>query len=233
VVKPRESAMGSSLAVKVVADGAERAAAIEEILREGGEAVVQERLAGDHWSVHAVRDGEGRFAAVLARIIHTHPRDAGIPSMMRVVAREGAPVDAARRLLEVADYRGLANVQLFQQGDRMLIHDVNLRPPAPVALSIRRGLAMPALGTQAALGLPWAIPTGPVRPLLYISRFDELRNLRDDDLRQVAARMRGPRLRGLGADLVRGRVLMDPPLWDPFWIPTRASRAVHRLRFRR
>lgn len=230
VVKPRETAMGPSLAVTVVADVGARAAATREILRHGEEAVVQERLVGPHWTVHAVRDGEGRFAAILGRIIRTHPRDAGIPSTIRVVAREGPPVDAARRLLEVADYRGLANVQLFEQGGRMLIHDVNLRPPAPVALSILSGLSMPAFGTQAALGLPWPIPTGPVAPLLYLSLFEELRNVRDEGLRQVIAGLRGRHLRGIARDLVARRVLIDPPLRDPFWIPGRASRAAHRLR---
>ncbi len=230
VVKPRETALGPALAVSVVQDVAARTRALDEILSHGYEAVVQEQLVGTHWTVHAVRDGEGRFAAILGRIIRTHPLDAGIPSMIRVVARGGAPVEAARHLLDEADYRGLANVQLFEQEGRMLIHDVNLRPPAPVALSMLSGLSLPALGTQAALGLSWRVPTGPAAPLLYISRFHETRNVMDTGVRATLADLRPRHLTGLVRDAGARRVLIDPPLRDPFWIPQRMPGLARRLR---
>lgn len=213
VVKLRETAMGAAaIEVEVVADAAARDAAVGTILAAGHEAVVQERVTGVHWTVHAVRGGDGRFAAVLGRIERTFPRPGGMPSVIRVLAREGPAVEVARRLLDHVDYRGLANVQLFESGGRFLVHDVNTRPPAPVALSIAAGLNLPALGVAAALERPWAPPTAPLSPFTYVSRFDELQGRFEDAHGagvRALARGRVPRARGR---------LVDPPLSDPLWL---------------
>jgi carbamoyl-phosphate synthase large subunit len=227
VVKLRESAMGgSAIEVEVASDAETRDAAVRSILTAGHEAVVQERVTGVHWTVHAVRGGDGRFAAVLGGIVRTFPRAAGIPSVIRVVAREGPAVDVTRRLLEHVDYRGLANVQLFECEGRFLVHDVNTRPPAPVALSIAAGLNLPALAVAAVLDRPWAPPTAPLSPFTYVSRFDELRGWLED-------------VRGDGAlAFVRRRVprgggrLVDPPLRDPLWLERVPRALVKRTRRR-
>lgn len=182
-------------------------------------------MAGPALDRQAARVRDGRFAAVLGRIERTFPRAAGMPSVIRVLAREGPPVDVARRLLDHVDYRGLANVQLFEREGRLLVHDVNLRPPAPVALSIAGGLNLPALAVAAVLERPWEPPRTRLAPFTYVSRFDELQGLGAD------ARGRGPvaavRSRAPGL----GRRLVDPPLRDPLWrerVPRRIAKRVRR-----
>ena len=225
IVKLRATAMGdSAIEVLVVHDERGRAAAVEAILSAGHEAVVQERVIGTHWTVHAVRGADGRFAAVLGRIERTFPRGAGMPSVISVLAREGPAIDAARRVLDQVDYRGLANVQLFERADGLfVVHDVNLRPPAPVALSIRAGLNLPALAVEATVGREWAAPRAPLRPFAYISRFDEMKGLVNDVCVRgpMTALRRAARVHG------RGRRLVDPPLRDPLWL-ARVPRGVAR-----
>ena len=46
-------------------------------------------------------------------------------------------------------------MQIFEDGGSFLVHDVNLRAPAPVALGIVAGLNLPALAVAAALGRAW------------------------------------------------------------------------------
>ncbi len=220
IVKLRESAMGASaIEVEVVHDEEARREAVDAILTAGHEALVQERVTGTHWTVHAVRGAGGRFAAVLGRIERTFPRPAGMPSVIRVLSREGPPVEVARRLLDHVDYRGLANVQLFERDGRFLVHDVNVRPPAPVALSIRAGLNLPALAVAAVLERPWEPPRGRLAPFTYVSRFDELRGLVSDARERGGAAALRARPRG------RGRCLVDPPLRDPLWLE-RVPRAI-------
>ena len=152
-----------------------------------------------------------------------------MPSVISVPAREGPAIDAARRVLDQVDYRGLANVQLFERGDGLfVVHDVNLRPPAPVALSITAGLNLPALAVEAVLGQEWATATraaDAVRVRLTVRRDEgaarrRLRERGDGGLR------RGARVRG------RGRRLVDPPLRDPLWLARVPRAAARRARAR-
>ena len=118
-------------------------------------------------------------------------------------------------------------MQLFERDGRFLVHDVNVRPPAPVALSIRAGLNLPALALEAALGRPWEPPRAPLRPFTYISRFDEMKGWKEDvrTLGVMAAARGGARHRGPG----EGRTLVDPPWRDPLWIGQLARVVVRRL----
>ena len=135
-------------------------------------------MTGTHHTVHCVL-GEDAFHAMTGHIVRSHPRAAGMPSILEADGGEGPAADAAHRLLASVGYRGPANVQLFSREGEMLVHDVNLRPPAPVALSMRAGLDLPALGLAAGLGLPIG-PPAPVRGgWRYVSLVDELRALQD------------------------------------------------------
>ncbi len=215
IVKLRATAMGdAAIEVALVNDDRERATAVATILSAGHEAVVQERVVGTHWTVHSVRGADGRFAAVLGLIERTFPRAVGMPSVIRVVGRAGPPIEAARRLLDHVDHRGLANVQMFERGSRFVVHDVNLRPPATVGLSISAGLNLPALAVDAVLGREWAPPSAPLRPFTYVARLDEAKALLD------VARGDGPMaaLRAGVNGRVRGRRVVDPLWRDPLWI---------------
>ena len=215
----------------------ERDAAVELLLGEGLEAVVQELVSGTHHTVHCVL-AEDAFHAMTGRILRSHPRDAGMPSILEADGGRGPAADAAHRLLASVGYRGPANVQLFCRDGEMLVHDVNLRPPAPVALSMRCGLDLPALGLAAGLGLPIG-PPAPVRGgWRYLSLVDELRALRHAEAAPPGSPGRGRIARDLLAGALSRRVILDPPLRDPLWVvpllraraPERARRAVRAAR---
>ena len=218
----------------------ERDGAVGLLLGEGLEAVVQELVTGTHHTVHCVL-GEDAFHAMTGHIVRSHPRAAGMPSILEADGGEGPAADAAHRLLASVGYRGPANVQLFSREGEMLVHDVNLRPPAPVALSMRAGLDLPALGLAAGLGLPIG-PPAPVRGgWRYVSLVDELRALRDVGGAPAGAPGRGAIARDLLAAALSRRTILDPPFRDPLWIEPllrgavpeparRAVRAARRLR---
>jgi hypothetical protein len=206
--------------VTAVATADERDRAVLRIVGAGLEAVVEERVAGDHWTVHCVRGGDGAFAAVPARIVRAMPRGAGMPSVFRADPDAGArAAEAARRLLEAAGYRGPANVQLFERDGELLVHDVNLRPPASVALAIRAGLDLPALGLAAALGRPWGrLPPAPQPGVRYVSLVDELRAMRGS-ARRGPSPSRWAVARDLVSACISRRHVLDPPPHDLFWVP--------------
>jgi hypothetical protein len=200
-----------------------RHAALARLLDAGVGAVVEELVEGPHWSVTCVRDAEGGVASVVARIVRTFPREAGMPSLL-VVAGDAEPASAAAgRLLASVGYRGPANLQMLERDGEMLVHDANLRIPATVAMAMAAGVDVPALAVEAALG--GRVPSRP-RPgaagLRYLSLVDELRA--GGSPRELA-----------GAALSR-RAVLDPPPRDPLWVPARAlaaaRRAVRRVRGR-
>jgi carbamoyl-phosphate synthase large subunit len=223
-----------AVAVVPVRTRAERDAAVALLVAEGLDAVVQERLEGVHRTVHCVRAADA-FRAVTGRILRTRPRGAGMPSVIAVDGCDERVADAARRVLDAAGYVGPANVQFFERDGELLVHDVNLRPPAPVAMSMRAGLDLPALGLAAALGLP----LGPARRarggFRYVSLVDELRAAREEG-RTPPGRRRV--LGELAEAAVSPRALLDPPLRDPLWVvplarsvvPDPARRAVRAAR---
>jgi biotin carboxylase len=203
-----------------VRDERERAHAVSLLVEAGVDAVVEELQTGAHWTVHCVRGEGGRFAAVAARILRSFPRRVGMPSLFETDGGSPAAVEAAQRMLDAIDYRGPANVQFFEGDGQMLVHDVNLRVPASVALAMAAGLDVPALGVDAALGRPLELPAGLSRPVRYVSLVDELRGMRSEA---------GPRPRTVVRELVGAAVsrdaVLDPPLTDPLWAPARMASA--------
>ena len=238
VVKVRGApAPARAIEVVRVDTASQRDRAVGRLLGVGLDAVVQELLTGPHHTVHCVRGADG-FRAVTGRIVRTFPRGAGMPSVFEVDGGEGPAVVAAHALLDALDYRGPANVQLFERGGQMLVHDVNLRPPAPVALAMRAGLDLPALGLAAGLGLPLG-PEAPIRGGgRYLSLVDELRALRHRGEAGPADPSALQILLDVAEGVISRRVLLDPPLGDPLWIapvvrahvPAWARRAVRAAR---
>jgi hypothetical protein len=197
----------------------ERDRAVGALIGAGLEVVVEELIAAPQWIVHCARDGEGGFAGVAAVVDRNFPRGAGSPTVSVVGGADSVALDATRRLLELIDYRGPANAQFFLRDGELMVHDVNLRVPASVALAIRGGVDVPALGVAAALGE--RIPPAPPPPagLRYVSVGDEVRDL---VTRTAPGAPRVP-ARTVVRDIVRAAVgrgaVLDPPITDPLWIP--------------
>ena len=157
VVKPASAGTGAGarhvhhLAV-VVHDEEELAARIRELIDATGSAVVQERIVGTPWRIHFVASRTG-FASLPVQTRLSQPRDAGMSTVQYVP--EDAPeaiFSTAERLIRHVGYVGPGSVQFLERGGSFYIHDVNLRLPASVAVSIKAGLDMPALAVDCALG---------------------------------------------------------------------------------
>jgi predicted ATP-grasp superfamily ATP-dependent carboligase len=232
VVKSRSTeAVGDLEGVVRVATAAARDAAVGRLTEAGHDAVVEELMTGEHWTVHCVRDGEGRFAAVAARIVRTLPRGAGMPSIFEVGPPDGPAVRAARSLIDAIDFRGPCNVQVFAANGDTAVHDVNLRVPASVALAICAGLDMPAAGLEAGLGGDWSAPAPAAPGLRYVSLVDELRALAHGS-NGDGGPSRGRVARDILSATTSRRAVVDPPLSDLFWVPQTLSAAA-RPRVRR
>ena len=209
---------GSTAATRVETVG-ERDRAVGLLIDAGLEVVVEELISAPQWTVHCARDREGGFAGVAAVVERNYPRGAGSPTVSIVGGPDEVALDATRRLLDLIDYAGPANAQFFLRDGELMVHDVNLRVPASVALAIKGGVDVPALGVAAALGerIPPADP--PPTGLRYVSVGDEVRDLIDRPPpggRQTPARE-------VVRDILRGAArrgaILDPPLTDPLWIP--------------
>lgn len=227
VVKPRESAVVpvELNRVAVVETARERDEYVRRLAAAGVDAVVEERIRGAHWTVHCVRWSDDGFAGITGRILRTTPRAGGMPSVIQVTRPERPALEAARRLLRHVGYRGFANVQLFERDGSFLVHDVNLRPPAPVALSIRAGFDLPRLGLEAAMGAPGPDGPGPpLRLIRYVSLMEEIRGLAEDTPGERLASARGLAIAAAGL-----RSHLDPPIWDALWAPGAFAAVARRL----
>lgn len=233
VVKPRRSGEGAALAAIRADTVGERDAAVARLVAAGHEAVVEGWLPGRQVVVYAVRGAGGAFTSLAARVVDRRPRAAGTPSVM-VTGPEPACEEMLRRLLDAVDYRGPANAQFLVDGDVPAVHDVNLRIGAAVAMAMRAGLDVPALGVRAALGGP--VPRVRVRDgVVYLDVGSEARAFR------LAVRAREPgemaRTAARALRACRGGARLDPPPWEPFHLAglglSGARRALRRVRPRR
>jgi hypothetical protein len=229
IVKPRTSgeALQGADAARRVSTPAERERAVDLMLATGLGAVVQEAVEGRLWVAHCVR-GLGGFGMVAARVDTTAPRGIGTSSLSRTVATPPALFDAARRLLDLVDYRGPCCLNLIERDGRFWLHDVNLRLAASVGAAVGSGFDQPRLGVEAALGMPWTegLPAG--RPTRYVRWDGEIAGL----VSELRARRPRDAARTIGA-LVGGVLtpgaVVDPSPLDPAYLWDSAQRRTLRL----
>jgi predicted ATP-grasp superfamily ATP-dependent carboligase len=204
----------------LVTTPAEREAAVAEICAATGGAVVEERVVGRAWRTHFVTD-IAHTAAVPVITVRSSPEVAGMSSVQTVAPAIPPELQAAsQRLIEFLHYSGPGSFQFIERDGQFFIHDVNLRLPSSVAVTILAGLDMPRLGVEVALGRETALDSVTIRPgVRYVWLNGELRTL----VRRIAAREPVPRIWEVAADIVLaavvpGRVLDQFVLTDP--LPT-------------
>lgn len=228
VVKPRASEIaGAELKALVARTEDERDAAVAAVLERAPCAVVQEYVTGPQWRVHFARDGSG-FVGLPVATLRMHPRDAGVSSVS-MTGLDGPPglLSAVERVVAAVDYRGVGSAQFLLVGDRLVLHDVNLRLPASVAISLRSGLDLPRLAAEIALrGSMSPSEPGGLGRAGYVWLDGEARSI-------VRAFLHGPRREAVRCsfDLARmilsPRVVVDPvSLHDPVHALAVALRAV-------
>jgi carbamoyl-phosphate synthase large subunit len=146
---------------RVAHDERERDRFVADLVSLLGAAVVQEQVVGNAWRVHFVADASAFVGVpVLTRL--SVPRDAGMSTVQYVPSSAPeALFNGAEALVRASGYVGPGSVQFFERDGCFLVHDVNLRLPATVALSIAAGLDLPRLAVERALGRS---ALGDVRP---------------------------------------------------------------------
>jgi carbamoyl-phosphate synthase large subunit len=183
IVKPRitRTSTGDGLVSRravLVTTEAERDEAIRSMIAGTGGAVVEERIVGKAWRAHFVTDGS-RMAYVPVQTLRSSPEEAGMSSVQTV--SEAVPAgleDAAAKLIGHLGYRGPGSFQFLERDGVLYLHDVNLRFPSSLAITMIAGLDMPRLAVEVALGgvVEPIVPRADVR---YVWLEGELRNLRD------------------------------------------------------
>jgi carbamoyl-phosphate synthase large subunit len=208
LVKPRATSLAtahlSARKPTLVHTRAERDRAVRDLVREGVDVVVEEQVRGPAWRVHFVRARDG-IALLALHSVRSFPEQTG-QSSVQTVALKGGPsklVAGAVRLLDLVDYRGPGSIQAFERDGEIVVHDVNLRLPITVAVTIRAGLDMPRLAVETALGEPLRAPAHLV-PATYVG-LDEFRHL----VATVRRRDVVTPAREIAADLWRGFVRRD------------------------
>jgi carbamoyl-phosphate synthase large subunit len=157
VIKPASAGTGSgqrhvSQAAVVAHDEKERDELVRDLVAATGSAIVQERIVGTPWRIHFVA-GRSAFVALPVQTRLSNPRDAGVSTVQHVPAEAPAAIFlSAERLIRSVGYVGPGSVQFIERGGIFHVHDINLRLPASVGISIKAGLDMPALAAECALG---------------------------------------------------------------------------------
>ena len=208
LVKPRATSLTTAhLAGRkpmLARTAAERDRAVRELVREGVDVLVEEQVHGPAWRVHFVRTRD-RIALLALRSVRSFPEHTG-QSSVQTVALKGGPsklLTGAVRLLDLVDYRGPGSIQAFECDGEIVVHDVNLRLPITVAVTIRAGFDMPRLAVEAALGEPLREPSGFVSATFV--GLDEVRHL----VATIRGRNAATPAREIAADLWRGLVRRD------------------------
>lgn len=199
--------------------------AIQRMFAAGGRPLVQELLVGRRWNFHGVAlvDGVHGFAT---EVVREYPRGRGITSLARSAPPPPAFLRSVARLVDATGYRGPISVQVIERDNgSFAVHDVNLRLPASVGLTIRAGLDLPRLAVQDSLG----IPTGPLPdvplPVAYVGVDGEVAAFRDSLWQRNGETAR--EVVGTARRVMRGhRPVLDPFPADPFWLPTLGARRV-------
>lgn len=232
IVKPRESGEGVeqiALKAEIVRTPEELDRVLALLRRHGADAIAQELVAGPRWSVHGVSTSQG-LVAVATRVVRDYPRGRGITSLGQGMAVPPGLRAAVERLCGRVGYRGGLSVNVIERGAELVVHDVNLRLPAAMGMSMAAGLDMPRLAVDDALGRPIAdlIPAEFGRSS-YISIDLEASALIDAILRRTPGERPGAVLRTAATHLRGGgRAVIDPNPLDPFWLPLMGARMARR-----
>jgi carbamoyl-phosphate synthase large subunit len=220
IVKPRvtQTSTGQRLVSRravLVETEAEREEAVESMVGDTGGAVVEERIVGPAWRTHFVTDGQ-RMAYVPVQTVRSSPETAGMSSVQTVPADvpEGLE-EASARLIGHLGYRGPGSFQFLERDGVLYLHDVNLRFPSSLAMTMLAGLDMPRMAVEVALGgrVEPIVPRAGVR---YVWLEGELRNLRDRRRAGQPLRSRAEILAEIGLGLVLpGRAIDEIIPTDP------------------
>jgi carbamoyl-phosphate synthase large subunit len=237
VVKPRTTQTRTAgtlirRSAIVVNTPAERDAAVTEVCAATGGAVVEERIVGTAWRAHFVADG-GHLAMVPVTTVRSSPEDAGMSSVQAVTGF--APLElrlASQQLLDFLDYQGPGSFQFIERDGRFYLHDVNLRLPSSVALTMLAGLDMPRLAVEVALGRSVDLSSVRIRQdVRYVWLHGELRNLANRAReRQALRRVWEIASEILLAALSPRRVLDQFVLTDPLPTVALAARGLRGLK---
>lgn len=193
----------------------QRDGAVRQLIESVGEAMVEEHLSGPAWRVHFVRSAT-KTVSLVVRSVRAYPPRTGQSSVQRVDGHDPALAALAQRLLDSVSYIGPGSVQAIRTDTGYVVHDVNLRLPVSVGVSINAGLDMPAFAVAVALGK--SLPDEPLasRKALYVSLLGESSQLLDGIRgRDVAARPSRVLL-DIGSALFARHGILDPvDLRDP------------------
>ena len=130
----------------------ERDELVSELVSFAGAALVQEHVSGRAWRIHFVAS-ESSLAAIPVITRLSFPRDAGMSTVQHVPVQAPAKIFGdTEKLIRHIGYIGPGSVQFLERDGRFFVHDVNLRMPSSVAISIHAGLDMPTLAARVALG---------------------------------------------------------------------------------
>ncbi len=231
IVKPASTGMivDGNIVYRTAAlarSAAERDELVAALIRVVGGALVEEQVCGRQWRIHFVRGDRG-LATLAIETLRSWPPHTGLSSVQRVTPHVAGLREAAAALLAGVDYRGAGSVQFIQADNRFVVHDVNLRLPATVAIAIRAGLDMARLAVEEALGRSPALEPLRLRPVTYTWLDGQLRSLEASlhDDRREAVRL----TRELLLAAVSRRRILDPS--DPLALASSlAAFARRRLR---
>lgn len=151
VIKPSESwverdGIGSRLSANMVLSVEEATQRVEQVLAEGGRALVQEWLPGRREAV-TVFYARGQFWARMAQVSHREwPILGGASVLCETISLPADIGEDATRLVQAMDLEGCSMVEFRRdrQG-RPVLMEVNPRMGGSVALAISAGVNFPAL----------------------------------------------------------------------------------------
>lgn len=181
IVKPRGLRTSESFFLRkptLARSAVERDSAIRTLVEGAGEALVEQHIDGTAWRAHFVRDGRTMLAMTI-RALRSYPPRTGQSSVQKVTDTNLELIELADRLLSAVDYRGPGSIQAIESDGRFFVHDVNLRLPVTVGLTIRAGLDMPRLAVESALGEELPSEAGPFPHLTYVRLLAEAKHLLD------------------------------------------------------
>jgi predicted ATP-grasp superfamily ATP-dependent carboligase len=161
IVKPVESYVqseqgaASRLQCHDARDEGELRSLVQEVVRAGGTALVQEWVLGTREAVH-VFAVDGDVVALAAQVNErTHPPLGGDTILRRTVAPPDDTAEASRALARAGRLTGYAEVE-FRRDDlgRPVLMEVNPRLSASVEVAVRAGADFPLMIWLGAVGQP-------------------------------------------------------------------------------